>query len=236
MGERTMSFQSWLQNFCSSRAPSTSKRKYRRQVPLRAATRRPTLEVLEVRSVLSTFTVANLADSGERSLRQAVIDANAHLGPDAIAFSDGLQGTIPLTSGLLRITDDLTIDGPGAELLAVSGNHQSRIFSIITGTTVAIAGLTMTEGRAIGARNLGEAGGDGGSILNIGGNLSLTGVVLSNNQSVSTPRAIARGGAIANLSGATLTVTDCLFTQNQARGGAGGGQGFGGGIINSASR
>ena len=38
------------------------------------------------------------------------------------------------------------------------------------------------------------------------------------------------------MSGATLTVTDCLFTQNQALGGAGGGQGFGGGILNLASR
>src|SRR5262249_59078719 len=36
--------------------------------------------------------------------------------------------------------------------------------------------------------------------------------------------------------GATLTATDCLFTQNQALGGAGGAQGFGGGILNLASR
>ena len=35
------------------------------------------------------------------------------------------------------------------------------------------------------------------------------------------------------MSGATLTVTDCQFTGNQARGG---GQGFGGGIVNVASR
>jgi hypothetical protein len=38
---------------------------------------RPRLELLEDRSLPSTFTVANLLDSGPGSLRQAVLDANS---------------------------------------------------------------------------------------------------------------------------------------------------------------
>src|SRR5262245_48286455 len=75
----------------------------------------PRLELLEGRALPSTFTVLNLADSGEGSLRQAVLDANAQPGADTTAFADGLNGTIPLTSGQLSITDALTIDGPGAD-------------------------------------------------------------------------------------------------------------------------
>jgi hypothetical protein len=187
------------------------------------------VEALEDRAVPSTFTVLNLADSGDGSLRQAVLAANINPGPDAIDFANGLSGTIPLTTGQLSITDDLTIDGPGADRLAVSGSHRSRVFGISGGARVAISGLTITDGLAVGAP------GDGGGILNTGSTLSLDRVVLSNNQAVGVPGGQARGGAIANLAGARLTVTDCGFTQNQAVGGTGGG-GLGGAIENNASR
>jgi hypothetical protein len=187
---------------------------------------RPRLEPLEDRSVPATFTVLNLADGGAGSLRQAVLDANALAGADTIDFADGLLGTIGLTTGQLSITDHLTIDGPGADLLAVSGNGQSRVFRISGGLTVAIDDLRITDGRAVG---------DGGGILNTGSTLALDRVVLSNNQAVGAPGGTGRGGAIANMSGASLTVTDSLFTQNQAIGGTGGSQAFGGGILNLGS-
>lgn len=175
----------------------------------RASRRRfvPRLELLEGRSLPSTFTVLNLADSGEGSLRQAIVDANTLSGADTIDFADGLSGRITLTTGHMSITDALTIDGPCADVLAVSGNHQSRVFRISGGATVAISGLTITDGMA---------GADGGGgILNNGSTLALDRVVLSNNQAVGAPGGNGRGGAVANVSGATLTVTDCLFTQNR---------------------
>ena len=61
----------------------------------------------------ATFTVTNTGDSGAGSLRQAILDANAHAGADVVRFATGLHGTISL-SGELGVTDDLTVTGPGA--------------------------------------------------------------------------------------------------------------------------
>ena len=81
------------------------------QAPTGRRTFVPTFDILEDRTVPSTFTVSNLNDSGAGSLRQAVLDANAHAGADQIAFASGLRGTITLTTGQLTITDSVTIDG-----------------------------------------------------------------------------------------------------------------------------
>src|SRR5437870_2742775 len=98
-----------------SDSPGTQRQRGRR--PGRHPRQRfvPRLEALEDRTVPSTFTVLNLADSGEASLRQAILDANAQPGADVIDFAAGLSGTIGLTSGQLNIGDALTIDSPGAD-------------------------------------------------------------------------------------------------------------------------
>src|SRR6516225_3437124 len=116
----------WLASLlrCPKSGPARTRRERRRR-PKRHQRQHfvPRLEALECRTLPSTFTVLNLADSGPGSLRQAILDANAQPGADTIQFAHGLHGTIALTSGELDITDDLTIDGPGAGRLAVSGNH-----------------------------------------------------------------------------------------------------------------
>jgi hypothetical protein len=195
-------------------------------------TRRTRLQVeaLEDQTTPSTFTVVNLDDSGIGSLRQAILDANIAAGADAIHFAHGLSGPIALTSGQLNITDSLTIEGPGADLLAVSGSQQSRVFRISGGATVTIAALTITDGRAVGAP------GEGGGILNVGSALALDRVNVVNNQAVGgATLADARGAGVANTVGGTLTVVDCLFTGNQSLGGARG-RGFAAAILNHSSR
>ena len=117
-----MSFHSWLQSLRSTLAPGRGQRNPRRRGSLRAATHRPHLEALEVRSLLSTFTVTNLLDSGPDSLLAAVAAANAHPGPDAIDFAT--TGTVTLTSGQLSITDSLSIRGPGVNALTISGGRR----------------------------------------------------------------------------------------------------------------
>jgi hypothetical protein len=157
------------------------------------------------------YTVTNLADSGAGSLRQAILEANAHHGPDTIYFAPGLQGTITLTSGQLDITDDLDIEGPGADQLAISGNHQSRVFNISGGATVTIAGLTISDGLAFQMGAMGQ----GGAIRNVSSTLTVANDIFSNNEARGVG-AQAHGGAIANTSGASLTVRDTQFIENQA--------------------
>src|SRR5262249_20802826 len=146
----------------------------------------PRLEILEDRTVLSTWTVTSPADSGDGSLRAMIAAAQ---GGDQIVFDQTLQGkTITLTSGQLAITKSLDIEGLGADKLAVSGNHASRIFSVSGGVTVTIAGLTMTGGRAVGAIG-------GGAISNEGSTLTLAHDVLSHNQAIGTTQLQSAGGA-----------------------------------------
>ena len=82
----------------------------------------PRLLKLEERALPSTFTVLNRNDSGPGSLRAEIAAANANPGADTIVFDNGVNGTIKLTSGELLITDSVTINGPGANKLSVSGN------------------------------------------------------------------------------------------------------------------
>src|SRR5262245_30375807 len=186
------------------------------------------VQALEDRTAPSTFTVLNLADGGDGSLRQAVLDANspAYAGADVINFAAGLQGTIALGGVPLSITDHLTIEGPGAELVAVSGEDASRVFEIGAGVAAVLDGLTITRGRAV----------DGGGISNAG-TLTVSHCTLSANQAVGGAGHDARGGGIFNEAPAVLTVTHSLFSNNRAVGGDGGpgvhgGEGAGGGIYN----
>ena len=53
---------------------------------------------------------------------------------------------VTLTSGQLVINKSLTIQGPGANLLTVSGNNASRVFSISAGAfNVTLSGLTIAN-------------------------------------------------------------------------------------------
>ncbi|HEV8631048.1 MAG TPA: right-handed parallel beta-helix repeat-containing protein, partial [Thermoanaerobaculia bacterium] len=131
-----------------------------------------------------TFTVSNLNDgpvaaAGDQpgTLRQAIFDANALAGADAIDFQAGLTGTILLTDGQLSITDSLDIQGPGlasATPITVNANTSSRVFYLYNPAAlldVRIHGITITNG---GATN-------GGGIIDFGENLILDNVAVTGN-------------------------------------------------------
>jgi hypothetical protein len=173
---------------------------------VRARCRRfaPRIDALEARALLSNLVVTNTDDSGSGSLRQAIADAK---GGDTIAFAHSLRGqTITLTSGELDITQSITIDGLGASNLAVSGGGSSEVFNVASGVSVAISGLTITDGASY----------QGGGISNAG-TLALDGDVVTGNQSVGTETTYGGyGGGIYNTG--TLTLGNTAVTDNLASG------------------
>jgi hypothetical protein len=112
--------------------------------------------------------------AGGCSLRAAIQEANASGGNDVIEFVIATPATIQLnpdlTPGELTITDGVTINGPGARLLTVSGvtNPSARsaenpevttgIFNITTTTSVntTIKGLTLSNSEGRGINNTGR--------------------------------------------------------------------------------
>ncbi len=77
--------------------------------------RRPAVETLEGRQLLSTFTVTNNNDHGPGSFRQAILSSNATSGSAANTINFQISGggvqTIALQSALPAVTHAVTIDG-----------------------------------------------------------------------------------------------------------------------------
>lgn len=176
--------------------------------------------LLAQQAAAATFEVNSLGDGpadacdATCTLRDAITLANADPAADTIEFSAGLSGTIVLASEI-PVQQPLTIAGPGAAQLALSGGDANRILNIDTGTpgdAIAISGLTLQDGRAIGE--------DGGAILSYNASLTLTDLVLSGSH------ADAAGGALAMNDG-TLAMSRCRIENNSA-GYIGGGIGFDG--------
>src|SRR3989442_173006 len=68
------------------------------------------IEPLELRTLLSAFPVKTVADSGAGSLRQAIINANAHPGADNIVLAlGGGSHTINLASALPDLSTAMDI-------------------------------------------------------------------------------------------------------------------------------
>jgi hypothetical protein len=170
---------------------------------------------LEDRLVPSTLTVTNTDDKVPGSLRDAITHAQSG---DTIVFAASLDGqTITLTSDQLTLNNSLNIEGPGANLLTISGNAQNRIFDLNEGLNVTINDLTLTQGRAVGGSDKGGAG-HGGAILNVGSVVSLANDVFSDNVSIGSSGQQPQGGAIANFKRGSLTVANCAFLDNRADG------------------
>ena len=117
------------------------------------------LEALEDRRMLATFTVTNLFDLDiddnvtAGSLCAAIENANDEDDADIIVFADGLVGTVLLNGGQLDIEQPVRILGPSAQKIAIQAQANRRIFNIEIDDddelrNVDIAGLTLTGGSA----------------------------------------------------------------------------------------
>src|SRR5438876_1130036 len=103
-----MSFFSWLQN----RTLVRSRRADGFQARLRARHFRPQLEALEDRWVPSKLKVTNTWDWGPGSLRYEIAQASSS-GSDTIVFDRSLLGRTINLGTELRVTNGVTIQGPG---------------------------------------------------------------------------------------------------------------------------
>src|SRR5437660_3069362 len=185
----------------------------------------------------TTITVTNTNDSGPGSLRQALAAAN---DGDTITFA--VTGAINLTSGELVINRNITISGPGADLLAVSRAANAapfRIFHVMLGHAVIIEGLTISNGSVLntfgggiynfesaltviscalaGNSALGQQGSGGGIFSNGGGAGGNASLIIIN--SAFSGNAATAGGAIDNngSSGmANLTISNSTLSGNSA--------------------
>src|SRR3954454_5963072 len=140
----------------------------------------------------ANFTVTNTNDAGAGSLRDAITQANAPGGDDSVTFDPSVTGVIRLTSGEIGINADqgLTITGPGRSVLAVSGDANNN--------ATADAG----DSRVF---NIAISSGPSGS------GVTITGLTLTNSFD---PAGANGGGAILDVGGAPLTITDSAITNS----------------------
>src|SRR5213080_2625467 len=177
--------------------------------------------VLTIPARATTVIVSNTNDNGPGSLRQALADANDSDTIDAT----GISGAISLISGELLVNKSVTINGAGAEVLAVDGNAAGRAFFITLGETVTISGFTIRNGHAGNAGGgidnedgstltvtnctvSGNTAGLGGGMFN-GGPLTIDSTIISDNSA-------ANGGGIYNSGGGTTTITNSTVSGNTA--------------------
>ena len=147
---------------------------------------------------------------------------------DPTAFATAQTITLPSTLELSEANGPEEIDGPGANLLTLSGNHVGA-FEVDSGVTASIVGLTISgssTGYGGGIENAGtltvsdstisdnNADGDGGGIQNeSGGTLTITNSTITGNSSG------GNGAGVENLG--ALSITDCTITANSGSGGGG---------------
>ncbi len=187
--------------------------------------RRLMMESLETRRVLANFEVTSLLDTTDASdgvitLREAIASANTAAGADTISFAQGLSGAITLTQGELPITDSLQIVGPGAGLLAIDANQQSRVIAVQSdrSLTVSLEGLTIRGGKTT-ANN---ENGAGIRFNSPGGQLGLVDSVVSGNL---TEGIAAQGGGIYASRG-DVVLTRSTVQENQTSNGSSSGGGI----------
>ena len=208
------------------------------------------LRSVVVLSVLTAFsgqaqsiTVTNTNDSGEGSLRNAVLLAEAG---NTIVFDADTNGDEIALSSEIVINKNLSITGNGSALTLLSGNGANRIF-VISGAQVALTNLAFTDAEA--AQNGGaiailnstvtieasvfdgneaqgaDAGMGGGAIYAEGSTLTINNSEFTNNEATGTS---GSGGAILAGAGTNVTVTESEFTDNTANRAGGAIEGFSG--------
>ncbi len=155
--------------------------------------------------------VSTTSNSGPGSLRNALQEI---CSGGTITFDPSLNGkTIRLVGARLVVAKNVAILGPGANLLAISGNDASGVFEFRPGVTSILARVTVTSGRVTSPQK-------GAGIWNRS-QLTLVSCTISSNQVLGNGIDDAMGGGFMNESPGVLSLTNCTFHGNTAGLGAG---------------
>src|SRR5437660_1840185 len=147
--------------------------------------------------------VTDAGDTGGANQLRAKLAAAQSSGGGTITFTTGVA-TIVLVGGVLPpITTNTIVEG--GNVITVSGNNASSVFSVNPGATLTLTNITITKGYS--------AGGDGGAIQNYG-TLNINSSKFIENQTASS----WSGGAIVSYG--PLNITNSEFGSN--KGGNGG--------------
>ena len=160
----------------------------------------------------------DVAEDGVLTLREAIQAANTNDAvneapegsegsTDVITFAESLSGgTITLGGTQLEITEDLDIQGLGADQIAVDGADASRVFYVHEGVRVSFADVTVSGGRASGNSDY----------LRYGGGIeALDGSVITVTRSTIRDNwADWKGGGIHGYDFIVIAVTDSTFSGN----------------------
>jgi len=152
----------------------------------------------------ATYNVTTLTDSGVGSLRVAIASANANPGADTITFN--LSGNIDLTANLPAISEDLTIDALGQNIV-INGVSTYRVFYVNVGAVLTVRNLDIYYGYSNSSN---------------GGGIYVAGALVAENITFYGNRAASAGGAIYNHYG-TVVVLNCEFFSNSLLNPAGSG-------------
>ncbi len=176
---------------------------------------------------LSYLEVSTLVDesdgnyaAGDLSLREALLLADGTSGPDVIVFAPSLfsagaatitlaydgpdGGTVP---DHLTVNGYVTVDGPGASLLSISGGGVTRVAHVTSGAVAAFHDVTVVSGGGV----------THGGGFYVDGNLTLQGAVVKNSA------ASSMGGGVYVSSIGALSMAESTVDANSAQ--------FGGGIF-----
>ncbi len=176
----------------------------------------------EARSTVVT-TLGDVMDvnDGKTSLREAIKNT-AFIGNNVVTFAPGLftdgARTLTLLKGELDIYSNITIIGPGQNLLTIDAGGQSRVMNFYR-STATLEGLSITGGNNV---NFGSG------IYSSESNLTITGCMISGNT------ATYSGGGISSFGG-ILTLINSVISDNTANYYGGGVLVSGNGVLTAAN-
>ncbi|MFL5331250.1 MAG: beta strand repeat-containing protein [Gemmataceae bacterium] len=178
-------------------------------------------------AITNTLIVTNTNDLGVGSLRDAIYQSNASPGAhdtiifDTTVFNTATPQTISLIYGELLITDAVTITGPGAAAVTITGYNAFRVFTIDTPSTaqdITMSGMTVTGGNGFGTV---DSFSGGGGILDQDEALTLDSMVITGN-SVTATSLNQGGGILLNGLTSSLTLRNSTLSNNSSVGNGGG--------------